>query len=115
MNEKYSLIFKNNEHTVTYAFILMWFLKIVTQRSKLLIPMIPCSKHFGKLPLRIAFWSICKPDKTIHLITFYLHFIPRSIFLFFLFTRVGYKCLSEMMKMAKIDFQIMKFVTIEDI
>lgn len=33
----------------------------------------------------------------------------------FLFTRVGYKCLSEMMKMAKIDFQIMKFVTIEDI
>lgn len=62
----------------------------------------------------LSFQSFASLTKNIHLITFYSHFIPRFIILF-LFTRLGYKCLSEMMKMAKIDFQIMKFVTVEDI
>lgn len=106
MNEKCSLIFKNNEHTVTYAFILMWFLKIVTQRSKFLIPVIPCSKHFGKLPLRIAFWRICKPDKTIHLITFYLHFIPRSIFLFFNSPELAINVSLKWWKWLKLTFKL---------
>lgn len=62
----------------------------------------------------LSFESFASLTKNIHLITFYSHFIPRFIIIF-LFTRVGYKRLSEMMKMAKIDFQIMKFVTTEDV
>lgn len=62
----------------------------------------------------LSFESFASLTKNIHLITFYSHFIPRFVIIF-LFTRVGYKRLSEMMKMAKIDFQIVKFVTTEDV
>jgi hypothetical protein len=34
---------------------------------------------------------------------------------FFKIHQIGYQCLSEMVKMAKIDFQMTKFVSIEDV
>lgn len=68
-----------------------------------------------KLPLsKLSFESFASLTKTsISLLSNRILYQDSSSF--FLFTRIGYKCLSEMMKMAKIDFQIMKFVTIEDI
>lgn len=109
-----NLIFKNN-CAIIYAFTLMLFFKIVTYRSKTLIPMMPLFKTFWKTSSQNCLLN--------HLQAWLKH--PSHYFLFvfytkihhpfFLFARVGYKCLPEMMKMAKIDFQIMKFVTIEDI
>lgn len=43
-----SLIFENHDRTIIYAFILMLFSKIVIQRSKTLIPMMPLFKTFWK-------------------------------------------------------------------
>lgn len=50
VSEKYgrSVIFKDNDHIIIYAFILMLFFKIVTQRSRTLIPLMPLFKTFWK-------------------------------------------------------------------
>lgn len=76
------------------------------------------------MPLTKTFWKTSSQNCLLnhlqawlkHLSHYFLFaFYTKIHHAFFLLTRVGYKCLFEMMKMAKIDFQIMKFVTIEDI
>lgn len=42
------LIFKDNDRSIIYAFILMWLFRIVTQRSRTLVPLMPLFKTFQK-------------------------------------------------------------------
>ena len=111
----WSVIFKDNDHIIIYAFILMLFFKIVTQRSRTLIPLMPLFKTFWKTSSPNCLLNHLQAWLKTSISLLSIRILYQDSSCFFLFTRVGYKCLSEMMKMAKIDFQIMKFVTIEDI
>lgn len=110
-----SLIFEDNDCTIIYAFILMLFSKLSPEKQNPFSNDAIVQNILEKLPLsKLSFESFASLTKTsISLLSNRILYQDSSSF--FLFTRIGYKCLSEMMKMAKIDFQIMKFVTIEDI
>lgn len=109
-----SLIFKDNDHTICIHINVVFQICHPEKQNPDSIDAL-VQNILENFLSELSFESFASLTKTsISLLSIRILYQDSSCF-FFLFTRVGYKCLSEVMKMAKIDFQIMKFVTIEDI
>ena len=109
-----SLIFKDNDHTICIHINVVFQICHPEKQNPDSIDAL-MQNILENFLSELSFESFASLTKTsISLLSIRILYQDSSCF-FFLFTRVGYKCLSEVMKMAKIDFQIMKFVTIEDI
>lgn len=110
-----SLIFKDNDHTICIHINVVFQICHPEKQNPDSIDAL-VQNILENFLSELSFESFASLTKTsISLLSIRILYQDSSCFFFFLFTRVGYKCLSEVMKMAKIDFQIMKFVTIEDI